>query len=193
MNYGAFLGIAAGVIAIAAYIPYIRSIFRGRTRPNRATWLIWAVLGFIICASYWSVGARNTFWFTLPVGTVVIALLSIKYGVGGWTPFDRLCLLGAASGLLLWWVSGIPFSALIVGILIDIIGYLPTMKKIWHDPASEDRLTWTMFFVASVLSLFALETWVFEIAILPIYVVLFNGAMLALILVPRQNRQRKDK
>lgn len=190
MTYGAFFGIAAAVIAIAAYIPYLSSIFRGKTRPNRATWVIWAVLGVIICASYWSVGARNTFWFTLPAGTVVIALLSIKYGVGGWTPFDRLCLLGAASGLLLWWISGIPFTALIIGILIDIIGYLPTMRKIWHDPASEDKLTWMMFFMASVLNLFALETWAFEIAILPIYVLVFNGAMLGLLVFPRQ---RKDK
>ncbi|NYZ73506.1 hypothetical protein H0O00_00010 [Candidatus Micrarchaeota archaeon] len=192
MTYGSFLGIAAAVIATAAFIPYIRSVLKGKTRPNRATWFIWFVLGIIICASYWSVGARNTFWITLPVGTVLTALLSIKYGVGGWTPFDRMCLLGAGFGLLLWWVSGIPFTALVIGILIDMIGYLPTMKKIWHDQGSEDRLTWTMFFISSVLNVFALETWVFEIAIFPLYVVVFNGAVMALLFFPRRDKFAKN-
>jgi len=190
MTYSAFFGIAAAVIAIAAYIPYLTSIFRGKTRPNRATWLIWAVLGAIICASYWSVGARNTFWFTLPVGTVIVAFLSIRYGTGGWTPFDKVCLLGAGSALLLWWMSGIPFTALIIGILVDIIGYLPTMKKIWHDQGSEDRLTWAMFFIGSILNVFALETWTFEIAILPLYVVVFNAMVLGLLVFPRQRKHK---
>lgn len=193
MTYESLFGIAAGITAIGAYMPYISSIIKGRTRPNRASWLIWAVLGIIICASYWSVGARNTFWFTLPTGMIITALLSIKYGVGGWTTFDRMCLLGAGIGLLLWWLSGIPFTALIIGILIDIIGYLPTMRKIWHDQESEDRLAWVMFFSASVLNVLALEIWTFEIAILPAYVVIFNGIVLALLFFPHRKKQRKAK
>jgi hypothetical protein len=190
MAYESWFGIAAAIMATAAYIPYLSSIFRGKTKPNRATWIIWAVLGIIICASYWSVGARNTFWYTLPVGIVITALLSIKYGVGGWTPFDKLCLLGAGFGLLLWWVSGIPFTALVIGIVIDMIGYLPTMKKIWHEPASEDKLAWMMFFMASVLNVFALETWVFEIAILPAYALVFNGILLVLMFLPRHGKHK---
>jgi len=182
MEIQAILGIAAGVISTAAYIPYFASILKGRTRPNRATWWIWAVLGIIICASYWSVGARSTFWYTLPIGMVTTALLSLKYGVGGWTPFDRLCLGGAAAGLLLWWVSGIPFTALAVGMIIDMIGYFPTMRKIWGGSGSEDRLTWAMFLAAAVLNVAAIDKWTLEIAFYPLYIVVFNALVLALIL-----------
>jgi hypothetical protein len=186
MEIQPILGVAAAVVATAAYIPYIISILKGKTKPNRATWLIWAVLGIIICASYWFVGARSTFWYTLPVGMITIALISLKYGVGGWTPFDRICLIGAAAGLLLWWVSGIPFTALAAGMLIDIIGYFPTMKKVWHDPGSEDRLTWGIFFVAAVLNLMAVDRWTLEIATYPAYIIVFNSIMLALLFRPLQ-------
>ncbi len=182
MEIQPILGVAAAVVATAAYIPYIISILKGKTKPNRATWWIWAVLGIIICASYWSVGARSTFWYTLPIGMITTALLSLKYGVGGWTPFDRLCLAGAAAGLLLWWVSGIPFTALAIGMFIDIIGYFPTMRKIWHDPGSEDKLTWAMFFVAAVLNFAAIDRWTVEIAAYPAYIIIFNSLVLALLL-----------
>jgi hypothetical protein len=117
---------------------------------------------------------------------ITIALISLKYGVGGWTPFDRICLIGAAAGLLLWWVSGIPFTALAAGMLIDIIGYFPTMKKVWHDPGSEDRLTWGIFFVAAVLNLMAVDRWTLEIATYPAYIIVFNSIMLALLFRPLQ-------
>ncbi len=180
---------AAGVISTAAYIPYIISILKGKTKPNRASWWIWAVLGIIICASYWSVGARNTFWYTLPVGMITTALLSLKYGIGGWTPFDRVCLAGAAAGLLLWWVSGIPFTALAVSMGIDMIGYFPTMRKIWHMSGSEDRLTWMMFLVAAALNVAAIDRWTLDIAIYPVYILVFNSIVLGLIVF----RKRPEK
>lgn len=181
MEIQPILGVASGVIAIVAYVPYIISILKGKTKPNRASWWIWAVLGIIICASYWSVGARNTFWFTLPIGMVTTALLSLKYGVGGWTTFDRLCLLGAAAGLLMWWVSGIPFTALAIAILIDVMGFFPTIRKIWYEPGSEDLLTWAMFFIAAVLNVAAIDRWTLEIAAYPLYIVIFNSLVFVLL------------
>jgi len=177
----AALGMAAGVITIAAFIPYILSILEGKTKPNRASWWIWTVLGIVICASYWSVGARNTFWFTLPVGMAAIALLSLKYGVGGWTPFDRACLGGAAAGLAMWWLFRSPALALFVAIFTDAIGYLPTIRKIYLDPASEDKAAWLMFLAGAVLNLFAIENWTLEIAIYPIYACVFIPVVVLLL------------
>ncbi len=191
MSYGSFFGIAAGILAMAAYVPYIYSVLKGRTRPNRASWFIWSVLGIIIFASYWSIGARDTIWFVMPFGMIITALLSVKYGVGGWTPFDRLCLIGAGAGLLLWWISGIALTALIISIMIDMVGYLPTIRKLWHDQKSEDALAWMMFVAGAALNIFALESWAFELAVVPIYLLVFNSTVLALILIPRQGRQRE--
>lgn len=48
----AVLGIAAGIVSIAGFIPYVASVFRGETKPNRASWWIWAVVGSVLFAGY---------------------------------------------------------------------------------------------------------------------------------------------
>ena len=181
MEIQPILGVAAAVTATAAYIPYIRSILKGKTKPNRASWWIWAVLGVIISASYWSVGARNSFWVTLPIGIVTTALLSLRYGIGGWTPFDRACLAGAGAGLAMWLLSGSPALALYICIFTDAVGYLPTLRKVYLDPGSEDKLTWCLFFAAGVLSLLSIDKWSAEIAIYPVYACISLPIVIALL------------
>jgi hypothetical protein len=37
-------GYLSGVAALVSFVPYIRSIFNRETKPERASWLIWAAL-----------------------------------------------------------------------------------------------------------------------------------------------------
>jgi len=62
MEYGRLAGIAGGIVALAAFVPYIRAIIKGTTTPNRATWLIWTIIGCITAASYAAGGADQTIW-----------------------------------------------------------------------------------------------------------------------------------
>ena len=41
------MGLAAALLSTCAYIPYIRDTLRGNTQPQRASWLIWSVLGSV--------------------------------------------------------------------------------------------------------------------------------------------------
>jgi len=189
----ALIGMAAGAVAFAANIPYIYSIFKGKTKPNRATWWIWFVLGSIIAMGYYSVGARDTMWvpITAAIGPFIIALLSLKYGVGGWTRFDRGCIVGAALGLVLWALFNSPLVALLLLIFVDALGYLPTMRKILKEPDSEDRLAWSMFYLSAIINLFAVGTWTFEIAVYPIYIFLFNSVVMGLLFLYRPSMKAK--
>jgi len=180
-------GIAAGVVGLAGFVPYIYSTIKGKTRPNRATWWIWAVLALIIATSYHSVGAGDTIWVTISffIGPLAIALLSIKHGEGGWNRFDGACLVGAGIGIALWVVFNAPLAALLLTIAIDGLGLLPTIRKSIIRPESEDRLSWTLFFSASVLNLVALDSWAFELAVYPVYIFLLEGTMMYLLWRPR--------
>ena len=108
------LGISAGILSFLAFVPYIIATLRGSNRPNRATWIIWAVLGFILLGSYKAAGATDTLWLT--VGNVVafsaVVLISFKYGEGGWKLLDISCLTLAALGIFLWWYYSSPLLAL---------------------------------------------------------------------------------
>lgn len=188
LDITAISGRVAGIISLVAFIPYILAILRGKTKPNRATWWIWTVVGLMLGASYYSSGANHTIWVPISyiIGPFVIAIMSIKYGEGGWTRFDKNCLLGAGVSLVLWWIFSSPLTALIINLLIDLMGALPTIRKAYHNPESEDRTAWTLFFVGNIINLFAVETWTFAISIYPIYMFLVNGVITTLVLVRRQ-------
>lgn len=179
-----FIGKLAGILSFVAFILYYISIYRGRTRPNRATWFVLTVVGVLIAISYYATGARNTLWIPIAytIGPLIVFLLSLKYGEGGWTPFDRFCLFGCLISIILWKIAHSPEITLFLNILIDFFGILPTIKKSYFDPLSEDTLAWSVTVLASVLNIFAVETWTFSIGVYPVYMLFFNGMILALLL-----------
>jgi hypothetical protein len=185
-NWQAIIGIFAGVLASITFIPYIITTLQKKTRPNRATWCIWAVVGVILCASYYSSGSINAIWVpaSYAVGQVIIAILALKYGEGAWSRFDRLCMVGAGISLILWWQLKSPSIALAINIGIDIFGALPTLKKVYSEPETENCLAWSITLAASLCNLFAIDQWSFSNCAFPFYSLCINTTMVALILRP---------
>lgn len=188
METRAMAGLLAGLIALSAYVPYVVRALRGENRPNRATWLIWNVLGFVLLASYYSVGATDTLWIPLfnQLGFLAVLWVSVKHGEGGWSGIDRWCLAGAGLGLALWWAFDSPMMALLMGIAVDLMGAIPTLKKAYADPAHEDRLAWLIFLCANTLNLFAISAWRFEIAVYPAYLFTLCLAMVAILTIRKK-------
>lgn len=183
-------GKLAGLLSLAAFIPYIVSTIKGKTKPNRATWWIWSGVGMMLGASYYASGAVNTIWVPISyvIGPLTTAIISIKYGEGGWAKFDRICVIGAAISAVLWWVFNSPLIALIINLIIDFLGALPTVKKAYLTPNSESKSAWVLFLAGNVVNLFAIERWVFAIASYPIYMFLGSGTIALLILIPRNKK-----
>lgn len=186
----AIAGKAAGIITLVALIPYVIAILRKETKPNRATWWIWLVVGLMIGISYYSSGAKHTIWVpvTYVIGPLIIVALSFKYGEGGWTWFDRSCLLVAGISAVLWWMFKTPLIALLINLFIDFLGALPTIRKSYSEPKGEDRTAWTLFFAGNVVNLFAVETWTFSIAVYPIYMLLLTGTIAGLLFLRPRKR-----
>lgn len=194
-NITVIAGWVAGILSFAAYGPYWWSIFKTRNlpiekrvRPNRATWGVWAFVSIILLGSYWSVGANRTLGVPIvyAVCGLITFLISLKYGEGGWTKFDRYCLAVAAGSALLWWLSGSPLVALLANLGVDLAGAVPTFRKAWVDPASEDHTAWSLFFAGNTANLFALEKWTFVIAIYPAYMFVACGAITLMLYRPRE-------
>ncbi len=189
-HFHSFMGITAGFLSFIAFIPYILSTLKGKNRPNRATWIIWTIVGVILLFSYKAAGATDALWVSIAnvLAFGMVLSLSFKYGEGGWNSFDLLCLTGAAIGLFLWWYFSSPLPALYMSILVDLIGAIPTFKKSYLDPAGENLLSWILFWIANTLNLFAVQEWNMAMATYPIYLFLLTGA-LALILVFRRQSE----
>lgn len=189
------IGILAGLVTLAAYIPYIQGTLSGKTRPNRASWLIWAALAIIIAASYRLSGGIDSGWVPIGnvAGTIIIALLSIRHGQGGFTRFDLGCLVGAAAGLVAWALTDMPLFALLIASVVDLLGYLPTVRKAYHEPWSEDHRAWVIFLIGYAINIFAISEWNLAIASYPVYQLLCCGVVVWLLLFHKGNERQDDR
>lgn len=199
----AFFGMLAGALALCEIYPYTVSIL-GRdlllrkipeeewTVPNLATWTILSVAGGIIALSYYERNDLSEFWFfgCLFLGYCIPAVLALWYGEhrrDGRPPFtalDKACLAGAGAGLVGWYVSGSWKIPIAVNIAVDAFGIIPTLEKVWRRPRSESLWAWTVTILACVFSIVALgpvNTWDFERAAFPVYIMLGSGVVWALL------------
>lgn len=188
-------GIFAGIFSLLGFVPYIITIYQGKTSPNRASWSIWASLGIVLAVSNYSAGARETMWLltAYAVCQITIAVLSLKYGEGGWNAFDGTCLLGAFISIILWQLFDSPLIAITISIAIDSLGALPTIKKSYLQPETEDLFSWMMFWMAGTLNICALAQWSVELSAQPVYLFTFNSIVVSLLLIPKFHSQKADK
>ena len=200
-DYHQTLGVLAGVVSLAAFIPYITSIVRKqkepsrfvwlilggdteRTKPNRATWIIFSATAIITLASYSSAVDGSAIWVArgYVITTTLVALLSIKYGM--WNPgkFDLCALGGCVATLGLWAISGSAGLALLAILATEGIGILSTIKKMLDraNPEQENILAWTLSFIASLLSLLIVDGWSFLNAAYPAYLSISSGTIVFL-------------
>lgn len=182
-SFEQIVGFSAGLLEFSAFALYYISILNGKTRPNRATWFVLTVVGVMIVMSYYASGARETLWVPLSyaIGPFIAFLLSLKYGEGGWTPFDRFCLFACFVSIVFWKISHSSTVTLFASILIDFFGLLPTIKKAYLDPKSEDRTAWSVTSLSNFLNILAVSSWTFVIGFYPVYMFLVNGLVTALL------------
>jgi len=186
------MGILAGILATIDLAVYILAIFgltyyigklRKRTVPNRVSWMIWAGIGWIVVFSYHETGATDTIWFPIvyAVGFTVIALLSIRYGEGGFNWMDGVCLTGALVAGFGWWWFRSPEIALVASLGIETFAAIPTIAKSWKDPSRESKFAWTACFLASIANLLAVDpqSATFWIVFFPAYMLVLNGLIAA--------------
>lgn len=188
------LGLIAGIIAFLAYVVYIISIFRGGSKPNRATWWIWAFMGLVLALSYHFSGAENTIWvpYVEFLGPLSIAILSIKYGEGGLDDkTDLFCMFGALVSVLLWIIFNNPVIALVTNLAIDSFAIVPTIKKSYLRPEGEDFWAWFGTGLADSLNMFAVERFTFAVLVYPIYM-LTSDLIIIFILLFKKKGIMKD-
>ena len=68
------------------------------------------------------------------------------------------------------------------------MGFIPTYKKAYLKPKSESRLAWIISSAATLLNLLAVNSWQLNIALYPVYLFVFNTAVLVLLFGVIQKR-----
>ncbi len=177
-------GIVATYITIFAYLPYILSILKGTTKPNRTTWVVLFLIGLVSFITYKDIGATTTLGVPLAnvIGPLIIFVLSIKFGEGWETLNDFKYLLISGVAIVLWQIYDSPLLGLIFNLFADFIAFIPTLKKSFFKPQTENTLTWCLFSFGGILNLLAIDKWIFSIIVYPLYILIAESTVAFLLL-----------
>lgn len=153
------LGVVALGLVVYGYLPYLIDVLRGRTRPHSYSWLLWALVTVIAAGVQLSHGGGLGAWVTAATGLACTSILlgSLRHGERLITTLDRVCLgLGLVS-IAAWLVADQPLVSILLATAIDLIGFVPTVRKSWPRPHEETLLTWVISFVRFGLSAVVLD------------------------------------
>ena len=188
----AAFGVLAGILQVVATAPYIRDILHGTTRPHRATWGIWGTLAFVVFASQWASG--GTWSLALAAGQAlacgVVFALAIRRGVGGVSPLE-LTLLGiAVLGIVGWHIADDPVVATCAVVLADTIAVGLMVPKTYQQPESETLSTYVIGLVSTAFAIAAVGEVAPALLIYPLYILVAESAVIAVILFGRRSLAR---
>ncbi len=176
-----WLGVLALVLNLAGYIPYYRDILRHKVRPQRITWGIWSILTIIVAVNQVKNGGgySSLFFISATMLVLVTFLLSLKFGMGGASRLDKLCLV-LALGLMIYWVGLRDYRlSTLIAVTIDGLGAAPTVVKTYHHPETENYIAWAAAAAGGFLSLFAIPKMFWILIIYPVYVIVMNCTIVA--------------
>ncbi|MDB5161013.1 MAG: hypothetical protein JWO96_393 [Candidatus Saccharibacteria bacterium] len=173
------LAILSVILILAAGPPYVLDILRKKTKPQRATWLIFTVLGLIAFISQLQLGATWSLVFLGldTLGSLAVLILSIPYGVGGFSILDKYALSVATVGVLIAILAREPIIALLGVMAADLAGALPTIHKAYIAPDSETTISWLLVGTAALLGAFTVGKMDFNLLIYPIYLTIIQYAI----------------
>ncbi len=187
-EYIVLIGAAASIFAALAYI---RSMFRGQTKPNRVTWLMWCVAPFVATAASVSAGAR---WAAVPIfvsgfGPFLIFTASFFNKKAYWkhTSFDYACGVLSGIALVLWYLTSNPNLAIIFSMISDAVAAVPTLIKAWHNPETESAWPYLIGIFTPMTSFLVATAWTFSELAFPSYLIVIN-VLLLIAVAPKKRR-----
>ncbi len=181
-------GFSAILLGALSYVPYVKSMLKGDTKPHPYTWLIWCITTGTAAFGVWigggGYGALLLFVWT--ISTFIIFLFSLKHGTKNITKSDVALLALALLAIILWWQLKNPLLAVLMVTGIDALGYIPTLRKSFEEPWSESVFSWFLFTFTGLLSLLALGHYSLLTVVYIAMSAIANSVVIALCLARRQ-------
>jgi hypothetical protein len=182
-----FLGISAIALTFIGYVPYMRDILSGKTKPHVYTWFIWSLLNFIIFALQITHNAGSGSFMTLAVGIVSFTIFMFARKADNTvTSLDTAFLILALLALLVWIFAKQPIISMVLLVAIDALGFAPTICKSWHKPYSETLSSYVLNTFRFGLALLALRQYTIITALYPLVWIVANGLFSTMLITRRK-------
>lgn len=185
--------IVSAIIGTLGVLPYIRSIRKGESRPRFVTWSVWAILATIMMVA--SLKDHKIASAVLSLEGVIacgsVAIIGFRHGTMAIGKMDLLSMVGIVLGLISLAVFRQPMVALMIVISIDLAAFIPTFIHGWNMPHEETAISYACGSIAAGLSLAAAILPGFSLSgvLYPLYSIIANGFMVALVVTSRVDWQ----
>lgn len=176
--------IVAILLRFWAGASYLVATWRGRVKPNPVTWFFWGLAPLVAFTAQIQAGIEASDWVSLALGVGPLMIFAVSIGRGSrWRIgfFDSLCGVSALIGIVLWQITTDPFLALGFGILADILGGIPTLRKSYIAPQSEKAFPYFLSMLSMVVTLMTITSWDPMMFAFPLYILLINTVLFTLI------------
>lgn len=195
MNIRNILILFSSVVTIAGIIPYIVDIIKRKTKPRVVSWLIWSILTFIsfIASIVEQQYPTAILMFCSFFITMMVFVLGIKYGNKNFGKLDVICLIGATLGILLWVIFDSPSIAVIIMIVIDFIGGIPTQIHCWQKPEEETLIMFIFSAIGALFTLIAVQNWIVTAYAFPLFLLVINIHYILIITIRKKVLSKKKR
>lgn len=187
----AFLG---AIIFALGSVGYLVDTVKGKVKPNRVTWFIWALAPLIAFSAQLEAGVgihQSLLTFMAGFIPLVILLASFVNKKSYWkiSKLDISCGVLSGIGLILWQVTGTGFVAIIFALLADFLAAIPTILKSYRHPETENWMFYLCNAVSALITLLTITSWTFEAYSFPLYLFVIT-VVLTLIIRFRAGMER---
>lgn len=182
------LSLIAVILTFVGYFPYIRSIVKKQTKPHIYSWFTWSLDGFIIFGLQITHGAGPGSFVALAAGILaltVLILTILNKGKRDVTVTDTVFLVMALLALVIWLFAKQPLISAILIMTVDVLGFLPTVRKSWHKPFTENVSFYAINTVRFAIALVALQAYSIITVLYPGVWLIGNG-LFTIMLVTRR-------
>ena len=181
-------------LVLAAYVPYVIKILRGKVKPNPITWLIFSMAGASVFALQTSYGSGTGAYATgaMALSTFCVFLASARHGIPRIQLLDAICLVVALLGVGIWLVVQEPVASIVIFLCVEVIGFVPTVIKGFKKPYEDSATLWILIAGRHALGFLAIEHYNIVTTLTPSAWVVM-GTSFCLILLIRRIPKKKPR
>lgn len=162
----------AVLISFLGSASYLIETIKGRVRPNRVTWALWALAPLIafVAEIKQGVGLVSLMTFMVGFGPLLIFFASFVNKKAEWkiTRFDVICGALSLGGLALWGLTRVGNIAILFAILADALAAIPTLVKAYKYPETENSQVFLFGGISALITLLTIKQWNFAHFAFPI-------------------------
>lgn len=173
------------VLGFLGSLSYVVDTLKGRVRPNRVSWFMWALAPLIAFSAeiQQGVGLHALLTFSVGFSPLLVFIASFFNKKAQWkiTKFDIWCGVLSLIGLSMWAFTRVGNIAIFFAILADGLAAIPTIIKSYKAPETESWMVFFLGFVSSGITLLAIKTWDFAHYGFPAYIFTITAIFVLLI------------